>query len=417
VATEKKRRFSKDKLFPRGRIYWTWIAGKRVSTGCTDREAARKVRERLERQAADPRHAAAQSRTIWDMIEHAITEKRRKKGKHGTVAAATLQIFKDRLGHVERILGSECPLADVDYDAVGRFIAQRETEPGAKRGSLLSQHTISKELQHLRYALRLEKALGNYPHDVDHVTRSGIATGYVPRKRRLAWEDIPRIIESVAWGNAGKVTQATIDNARYLHGQGMSVRAIADEMRVGYATAHRYLRMKVAAPTRMNVIRSQHVAWMIACCARREESYLAEMRDHDLEKWHVRIRGTKTTAADAVITIAPRFRDLLRFALRERPKTGPLFPRWQNVYRALGLACDRIGIERLSPNDLRRTHSSILSAAGVPHSMLKNVTRHTTTIMLDRVYGQQTLDDTAHVLATIDKQFPALPLKGTDDAE
>lgn len=411
----KKRKYSKDGLWLRGRVWWTTIGGQRVSTGCKDREAARLARARFERESADPRHAAAQRVTVWDMIEHALEVKRRSKGKlGGTVTESTIEICRTKLGHIERVLGADKPLAEVDYDAVGEFIAQRETEPGATRGSTVSQHEISKELQQLRFALRIEKARGNYPHDVDHVTRKGqFAVGYVPRKRHLTWELIPALIESIVWGNAGKVTQDTLDRARALRASGMNVRQVATEMQVGYATAHRYLRMQVAKPSKVAIARAQHTAWIIACCARRIESYRAEMRDHDLVNWRVRLRGSKTGAADSVITIAPRFRSLLAFSLRERPKSGPLFPHWGNLYRSLGLACRRIGIDPISPNDLRRTHASLLSQAGVPHSVLKNVTRHTTTLMLDRVYGQQTVESTARVIELTDNEWPALPESGS----
>jgi integrase len=345
------------------------------------------------------------------MIEHAIEAKRRSKGKlGGTVTAHTVEICRTKLGHFARVFGDEFPLSLIDYDAVGRFITQRETEPGAAKGSKCSQHEISKELQQLRFALRLEQARGNYQHDVDHVTRMGkFAVGYTPRERHLTWEDIPAVIESVAWGNAGKVTQATLDRARALRIAGSNVRQIAKEMGVAYATAHRYMRMSVAEPTPLAVLRSQHVAWIIACCARRSESYMTEMKDHDLVNWRVRIRGSKTAGSAAVITIAPRFREWLLFALYGRPTTGKLYPPWANVYRSLRLACRRIGIEKISPNDLRRTHSSLLSQAGVPHSVLKNVTRHTTTVMLDRVYGQQTIESTARVIELTDTDWPALP--------
>lgn len=403
---------------PGSKYWWTTIAGKRLSTQCVDREAARVVRAKLEREAADPRLTAAQRATIWDMIDDALEVKRHSKGKRGgTVTKNTLDICRAKLGHFARILGDERPLADVDYDAVGRVITQREKEPGSTKGSTVSQHEISKELQHLRFALRIQKIKGNYPHDVDHVTRTGkFAVGYEPRKRYLTWETIHPLLESIIWGNAGKVTQATIDRARALRAAGRNCRQIATEMQVGYATAHRYLRMKTVEPTAMAIVRAQHTAWIIACCARRIESYRAEMCDHDLVNWRVRLRGSKTGIADSVITIAPRFHDLLLFALRERPEVGPMYPHWGNLYRSLGLACRRIGIEKISPNDLRRTHASLLSQAGVPHSILKNVTRHTTTLMLDRVYGQQTLESTAHVIANIDTNWLALP-KSTERSD
>jgi len=293
------------------------------------------------------------------MINHVLEDRRRARGKTGgTLSPETLEIYQVKLGHVARVLGETTPLAEITHEAVGRYISQRETER-------VSQHTIHKELKALRFGLRLEAERGNYPHNVDHVTRTRrFAEGYKPRKRYLTWEEIPRLLMAIASPS------------------GLASTAQAPE-------------------------RAQHVMWLIATAGRLRESYRAELDDHDFAKWTVLIRGSKTSDAEARIAIAPAFRPMLLLAISGRPELGPLFPHWGNVHRSLLLACKRAGIERVSPNDLRRTHASLLRQSGIALEDIREVTRHATTRMLELVYGRTNIEATTKALERV--EWPALP--------
>jgi len=364
---KKRRKFSKDGLWrrPGSRAWWTTVAGQRLSTGCQDREAARVVRARLEREAADPNNATARRTTVADMIAHVLEDRRAAKGRRGLVTEKTIRYHEEKLGHFARLWGPEMPLAEVTYDLVGKYIAQRRTEPGAANGTTVSQHTIHKELQDLRLGLRLESARNAYPHNVDHVTRSRrFAVGAKKCERFLTWPEIAALIGAF----------------------------LATE----------------------SIERAQQVAWHIAVGGRMSESEHAEMKDHDLTAWRVRVRGTKSKGADAVIPIAPAFRRLLEWALYGRPKTVKLFSPWLNFNRALKRACARAGIERCSSNDLRRTHMTLLSHAGIPNEVLKNISRHTTTRMLDERYVVDDLDVTSRLIEGV--EWPALTEKGESES-
>lgn len=363
----KKRRYSKDGLWLRGRTWWTTVGGERRSTGCKDREVARVVRAKWEREAANPAHAAAQRTTVGDMITHAMEAHRHAKGRLGGRATqTTIDYHEQKLGHFGRIFGVDCLLPAVDYDLVGKYIKQRESEPGAVTGSLISPSTIGKELKDLRFALKIERARGAYPHDVDHVTRThAFSAGGEKRERYLPWPEIAALICAVAdYGpQAGELNDDQLAN---------------------------------------QTMRAQQVAWHIAVGGRFSESEHAEMKDHDLINWRVRVRGTKSKKADARIPIAPAFRRLLEFSLWGRPKTGKLFKPWLNFNRALKRACERAGIDRCSTNDLRRTHMTLLHHAGIPNEVLKNISRHTTTRMLDERYAVDDLTATARLIAGVE---------------
>lgn len=376
MATGKKRRVnSRDGLYKRdgSRHYWTRIPGEgRVSTQTEDREAARIWRARKLREAADPCHAASVRTTVTDMIAQALDAHRVRRGRlGGRVTEKTMLFYAQKLGHFARIFGSDRPLIELDYDLFGVYIAQRETEPGSRAGSLVSPATIGKELKEARFALRLQRGRGAYPHDVDFVTRKGeFSDAGKECERSLSWPEICALI--VAFGDYGKQA-GTLSPKHEAH----------------------------------QAMRAQQVAWHIAVGVRMSESEHAELKDHvstvvDGEvRWRVLVRGTKSKKAKGWVPIAPAFHRLLEWSLYGRPKVGRLFRPWSNFNRALLRACERAGIDRCSTNDLRRTHMTLLSNAGVSHEDLKIVSRHSTTAMLDKHYAKRSVDAAERALSRV----------------
>ncbi len=76
-----------------------------------------------------------------------------------------------------------------------------------------------------------------------------------------------------------------------------------------------------------------------------------------------------------------------------------LFQPWANVRRDLVDACTAAKIERCSPNDLRRTFASWQVEAGVPLFPIAQAMGHKDTRMLERVYGRQTPEQLAAIMA------------------
>jgi integrase len=357
AGSTQRKRPSKDGLYLRGSIWWANIRGERVSTHCKDRPAARIARARLEREAADPRNAAARKTTVGDMIEHVLEDRKRAKGRLGRNTQHTLDIYERTLGHVSRILGRDTPIFDIDYEAVGRYISKREGEYH------VSPHTISKELLSLRFGLRLEQANGCYPHSVDHVTRKGrFSADHTPRSRFLTWEEIPALLTSLMAGLPVRVTNK---------------------------------------PRKGSLPRARHVAWLIATACRLGESYRAQPEDLDRQRWILHIRGTKSKNALRDIPIAAPFRALASFAVEDAKPGRPMFKAWGNIYRGLALACARAGILPVTPNDLRRTHASLLRQAGVSLDNLAPVMGHADTKLLFSTYGRTTPEALSNALESV----------------
>jgi integrase len=128
----------------------------------------------------------------------------------------------------------------------------------------------------------------------------------------------------------------------------------------------------------------------------------------NLEKGWVRLPGTKTPSSRRVIPLAKPLRAYLGTLPDEH--RGYVAEPWPNVRRDLALACERAGIARVSPNDLRRTFASWLKQAGVDSMTVARLLGHTTSRMVELVYGQlnnKTLVKAVKVLPKI--ELPALP--------
>ena len=74
--------------------------------------------------------------------------------------------------------------------------------------------------------------------------------------------------------------------------------------------------------------------------------------------------------------------------------------------RMLRLACDRAGIERVSPNDLRRTPASQLRQAGISLDDVAPIFGHASTQMLQRVYARTNIEALSRVLERVNVPKP-----------
>lgn len=243
-------------------------------------------------------------------------------------AAGTVRMYQTKAAHLVRVLGRDTRLGELTAAMVDHFIAMRTSE-GAERT------TIGKELTTLRVALKLAKRRGELVVDVDAIMPVGWAVGYKPRARVL--------------------------------------RRAADLQRL----------VNALLPDR-----AAHMAFMLATGARYAESIRARRSDIDLEGGMVRIRGTKTAGAAATIPLVWWQITILRMVVDVTPDSGPMFRGWGNVGRELPDACRGIGLEPLTPNDLRRTCATWLRAQGVEPSLLAGVLRHRDSRMVERVYGR-----------------------------
>lgn len=244
-------------------------------------------------------------------------------------SAATVEYYSTKLGHIVRVMGADLPLAEISAGSVDAYIDTRRKEDAV-------QHTISKELGALRHMLRVAKRRLAFAGDVDSLFPIGFGKDYEPRRRSLTWEEIPKLLPELAPRWRAWVAFALVSGARKIEVE------------------------------------------------RAEASDVSPARDV------VQIRGSKTDLSDDAVAVPVAFRSLLDLALDLGAKEGPLVGHWGNATRDLAEACMRAGIVKVTPNDLRRTHATLLRASGTSVDLVARQLRHTDSRMVQRVYGRLT---------------------------
>src|SRR5262249_46020064 len=139
---------------------------RQVSTRCTDLKAAELALRLLERDVADPAHAAAKKASLSDALK-LLLERRTEEATAGRRSHEPVAFYRRKAGHLTPIFeylddGKYAPFllttlraADVDH-----YIPHRRKEA-------VSDHTIAKELVTLRASLKLAKRAGLWLGDLD----------------------------------------------------------------------------------------------------------------------------------------------------------------------------------------------------------------------------------------------------------
>jgi integrase len=308
-----------QRLFKRGRLWYGWFyeQGRRVvrTTKCRDRSAAELVARQWERDAADPDHAAARTATLTGALQ-LLLSRDEEEVRAGRRSPDTTAFHRSKAGHLVRVFevgkdGAQVPfpLAALRANDVDRYISVR-------RGEQVADTTIAKELVVLRKSLRLAIRAGAWRGRVEEVIPVAFSPGYEPRKRALPAGELAKLLGELLPDRAARV------------------------------------------------------AFIVATSACWRETELARREDVGEGLVTVLLRGTKRkTRFRTVPIVSPAQRSLLAHALEHAGgPEGALFTAWRNVRRDLAEGCERAGIERCSPNDLRRTFASWQVEAGVRSS-------------------------------------------------
>lgn len=329
------------RLYPRKkrsgeRVWWaSWTEDKvtkRRSTQCSTKSAAEVVLARWERERADPVYAAAQGATFGveagrflKACESAVAR--------GRMASGTLKMYEQKSGTLVRLIGAETRLSTFDATTFVTYLERRRAEFRDDREREITESTLYKEWVTFRQILKQAWREQRFGRDPASLKPLHFGPEYKPRETALSWEQVDKLLAAVP------------------------------------------------------EYRRPAVSFALGCGARRREVFAAMPGDIDLKAMRVRIRGTKTDAADATLPIVQPMRWLLEIATDHLP-----FPAWGNARRDLAEACVRAEVPLVTWNDLRRTFASLLVQGGVAPHLVAKLLRHTTTAMVDRVYGRQTAE-------------------------
>jgi integrase len=263
------------------------------------------------------------------------------KLKRQTKAEGTADMYETKAGHVRRILGVGCRMVDVDAGAVDRFISQRRDEGAV-------DYTIDKEFITIRQMCKMAKRAGEWSGDLETLRPEGFSGNYVPRTGTLTFEEVRQLFAVMPPDKVVAVALAGIGCRR------------AEVQRV----------------------RREHI---------------------DIERWTVRIPGTKTEQSDREIPVVlPTHRLLLQLAA----ESGCLPVSWPTMSAGLPKYCIKAGVPRSTPNDLRRSFASWNIEAGVSRENVAKLLGHASTAMVFRVYGRE---NPALWGETMRRQLPAPP--------
>lgn len=332
--------------------------GKRVQRSLrTKDKTVAKERLRAAELSATPQ-ARGRRQLLSEAIDHMITTTLHDK------AEETREMYREKRARIAKSFGvqpgQDPPVHEVTRDALSTYIARR-LNPDDEAHGQASPHTVSKELITIRKALR-------EAHD------RGVLRVMPPFPKFS-----PRYVPREIWLN-----EAQFD-------------LLCAEIK-----PDRVLWASLAALGGMRAGEVERLQWSNA-----------------IERL-MRVPGTKTNDARRTVPIAPA----LRYQLDQVPpasRRGKVVRPWGNVRRDLRAAVDRanrklaaaaaeVGAEpeiipHVSPNDLRRTFASWLVQNGVPLLVVAKLLGHSSTRMVEKVYGQlspKNMDEAIAVLPTFE---------------
>jgi integrase len=239
------------------------------------------------------------------------------------------------------------------FKSIDQYIATRRSE--IVRGKPVRGYTAKREILALIASLRLAKRAEKYAGDIEKLMPANLEASYQPRERALTEREVSQLIQAMpnfTWG---------------------SLVAVCVGLGCRKSEAFR--------------LRPEDVE------VRTTASKDAQGNDVPFERMFIWIDGRKTEGSNRIVPVLSGMRPLLEYALPHLP-IGEL----GNVARTFSLACKRAQIERCSPNDLRRTHATLIGKRGVKNEFIAGLLGHSSTAMAERVYNQAKADELAPVV-------------------
>lgn len=328
------------RLNKRGGIWFAavWVGGKRIrrSTRCSDKRAAAAVAAGWERAAADP--AGEDAATTLDHALEAILTLKREEATSGKRSADTVRFYEGKAAVLSAVLGGDELLCSLTAARLDAYVSDRRRS--------VADATIYKELVVLTSALKLMKRRGLWRGDIEAI-KPPVSVSYQPKRRVVTPAQLDVILGWLAPDDAARA------------------------------------------------------AWMVATGGELRASRNALRAD--LAGQIVPVHGTKRDTRERMVPVLTTWqRELLAYAEKHaQGAEGKLFREGDAEDRfryQLRLAGRRAGVA-VSANDLRRSYSTWMRAAGASLPNLARAMGHSDTRMLERVYDGTTPEQLAALLA------------------
>lgn len=326
---------SESRLFKRGRIWWCWFYDrqgnrKQESTKTRDKVTAREIARELERQAQDPdgyrRAQAAFGDAVKAWLNHKEEEVKARK-----LSAKTQTYWHTKVGNVLVFMGKDAPLSEFRPRDVRNYISHRRQQGTGEK-------TIKEELLVWKQVLRNAKFDGLWSGDLEEFFPDFAATS-TPGERCLTRGEVRLMLAALPRHHAARLAFAVATSARYEEAS----HVVAADLGTEYVT----LRTgKLKSGSRLPETRQVPI----------------------MHEWQ---------------------RELLAFARRHAPGQKPgqkLFARPKS--EVFENAAERVDLATSSHNDWRRTFCTWMLAEGVAPHLVSKMMGHTSTQMVERVYGK-----------------------------
>lgn len=253
------------------------------------------------------------------------------------LATATHGAYAQKGQHLIRLLGN-VELSTITRDAVMRYITTRQSETAANG-------TIHKELVVLRRALAEARTRGLWAGAIETIVPK-VRVVYRPKEIWLNEHQAERFLAKIA--------------------------------------VRRRLWVMLAMFGGLSLGEVERIRW-----------------EHlDFGRAKMRIPGTKRASRWRSAPITPRLLEALTAAAPKR-LLGPITTRWRNVRRDLARACELAKVPTVTPNDLRRTFASWLKNQGTDSAVVARLLGHTSTKMVDLVYGKLSEETLAEAVSRL----------------
>jgi integrase len=239
-------------------------------------------------------------------------------------AEGTVHCYTHKARHLVRVLG-DVDVGGIGYDEVAGYAHTRLNEKA-------SSSSVGKELTVLRRALKEAHRRGLTP------------------------------IAPAAMMPEFKVRYTPIARHHTPHQLGALIAALSPKRRLWVA---------LASLGGMRLAEVERVAW----------------DGIDLTTGWIRVLGSKTKGSWRRVPIAAPLRAILE-AVPQAHRRGLVAGHWGNVRRDLAATCVRAKVPRVTPNDLRRTFASLMVQAGVERLAVAHLLGHSSTRMVELVYGR-----------------------------
>ena len=327
------------KLYLRGKVYYAeYRDAKNVRRVVSTRTADRKVAAARARdlELATTGAAPDSTETLATSADYYLNVDRAGS------RPSTLSCYRGKARHLARLLGdvqtAQLKRVDVDHYVTTRLAEGAHT------------HTVHKELVVLRGVLKSARQREVYRGSLEVIPK--IRTGYEPRRTWLTVAEV------------GKLADHLVPDAK----PGASVAELREREERRQQRAFILLLLCYAGPR-----------WGELLALRWEVHVPAALT-------HIQIPAGKTRSR--AVPIHPVLRPWLVARGAAAGWRGPLVDDWHNVRRDLAQICERAKVQAVTPHDLRRTYASWLVQSGASNLLVARLLGHSTTRMVDEVYGQ-----------------------------